>query len=56
MQFLNYDFGCINKIMIIMLYFKPQTFKENKSNEQLYFTNKKCNTILSQHTFGSIPH
>jgi hypothetical protein len=44
MQFLNYDFGCINKIMI-MFYFKPQRFLKSKSYEQLYFTSKKCNTI-----------
>ncbi len=48
MQFLNHDFGCMNKIML-MFYFKLQTFKKNKSNEQLYFTSKKCNTIYPTH-------
>jgi hypothetical protein len=54
MQILNYDFGCINKIML-MFYFKPQTFFKNKSNEQVYFTTKKCNTSYPIH-LGSIPH
>jgi hypothetical protein len=48
MQFLNYDFGCINKIMI-MFYFKPQTIFK-KSNQMSNFTLQVKNvTLFIQH-------
>jgi hypothetical protein len=47
MQFLNYDFGWINKIML-MFYFKPQTFFKKK-NQMNNFTLqvKNVTTLLS---------